>query len=1161
MSRFLLVTLFVLLAFSLPTHALTPPPEPLEGGFMGPPHDAKPWVYWFWLNGNITREGITADLESMARVGIGGALIMEVDQGIPLGPVPFMGEEWRALFSHAVAEAARLGLEINMNNDAGWNGSGGPWITPAQSMQKVVFTTVDVTGPGRFEGVLPQPETVRDHYADIAVLAVPAVGDFRIENIQVKACYQTGGAGPAEKRELPGEMVADPARLVDLSARMAPDGRLAWDAPEGKWTLIRFGHTSTGVENMPSPESGRGLECDKLAREGIEAQFAGMMAKLIADNGEQAGKALAATHIDSWENGAQNWTPKMRGEFERLRGYDPLPWLPVMTGRVLGSLEQSERFLWDLRQTVSDLIVENYAGHLRALAREHGLRLSIEAYGGPCDDMPYAGVCDEPMGEFWIGGSALTTCKEMASAAHTTGKNIIGAEAFTAGDRERWMEHPGSIKALGDRAFCAGINRFVFHRYAMQPWTDRAPGMTMGPWGIHYERTQTWWEETRDWHQYLARCQFMLRQGRFAADICYLQPEASPQGYNGHNPRGHDFDNISARALMERMSVRDGRLVLPDGVEYRVLALPDVDTMTPALLRKISELVNAGATVVGRRPTRAPGLTDYPQCDAEVARLAGELWGDCDGATVKEHRFGAGRVLWGVTPEKALADMGVGPDFSSRMRLGWIHRKTDGADLYFVANPMPYAVEMPCTFRVAGKTPELWHPDTGATETATVYSRNGDSITLPLFFGPAESVFVVFRRDAEHEDPVVAVLKDGERILQACAAPGMNVTRAVYGVQDDPVRSRDCREEVQRLIDSGAAEINVADLAQAGDPAEGVRKTLVIEYTAGGRRGRVSGQDGGTVHLTGETAAIVVTGARYGVLDDPARTRDVREKVQRIVDGGETSFEVPRLAEGDDPAVNVVKTVEIAYTVDGQPHTASGTDQDMLLLAYPAEPHRAADFRNGLFEVREAGQYEIHRASGQVVQVDKRNLPAPVEIRGPWEVSFPAGLGAPEKITLDTLTSLEKHPEPGVGHFSGTAVYRVRFTVPAGLFAPDRAYTLDLGAVHVMARLRLNGEPLGLLWKAPYRVVATPSLRPGENTLEIEVINRWANRLVGDEHLPADSERWPEGNLKTWPQWLADGKPSPSGRVAFSTWNLWEKDDSLPESGLEGPVRLLFSDW
>ncbi len=1147
MKRFL-VPLLLALAVSAPLClALTPVPDPLTGGFMAPPAEARPWVYWFWLNGNITREGITADLEAMARVGIGGALIMEVDQGVPLGPVSFMGDDWRALFKHAVDEAARLGLEINMNNDAGWNGSGGPWITPELSMQKVVFSTVEVAGPARFDAVLPQPETVRGHYADIAVLALPAVGDYRIDNILVKACYQTGGAGPAEKKDLPEGMTADPARVTDLTTKMDKDGRLVWDAPEGKWTVIRFGHTSTGVENMPSPESGRGLECDKLSAAGIEAQFAGMMAKLIADCGPQAGKALAATHIDSWENGAQNWTPKMREEFQRLRGYDPLPWLPVMTGRVLGSLERSERFLWDLRQTVSDLIVENYAGRLASLAREHGMRLSIEAYGGPCDDMPYAGVCDEPMGEFWIGGSALTTCKEMASAAHTTGKNITGAEAFTAGDQERWREHPGSIKALGDRAFCAGINRFVFHRYAMQPWLDRAPGMTMGPWGIHFERTQTWWGETPAWNRYLARCQFMLRQGRFAADICHLQPEAAPQGYNGHNPRGYDFDNISARALMERMSVRDGRLVLPDGVEYRVLVLPDVDTMTPALLGKIRELVEAGATVIGPRPRRAPGLTDYPRCDEEVARIAEELWG------------GAGRVKTGVQPERVLAEMGVAPDFSSRMRLGWIHRKTDEADIYFVANPMPYAVEMPCTFRVAGKTPELWHADTGEMETATVYSRDNEkgTVTLPLFFDPAGSVFVVFRKAVVFEDPVVAVLRDGKRILQASAAPGMNVTRAVYGVADDPARSRDCRGEVQQIIDSGGSEISVAELAKGGDPAFGVVKTLTVEYETGGRTGRVTGRDGGVIHLTGETAAIVITSARYGVLNDPARTRDVREKVQRIVDGGETSFEVPRLAAGDDPAVNVVKSVEIEYTVDGKPHSASGTDQDMLLLAYPAEPHRAADHRNGILEIWEPGRYEMRTALGRVIQKDATGLEPPMEIAGPWELSFQAGRGAPESVTLESLVSLEKHADAGVRHFSGTVTYRTTFDFPAALLRDDRRICLDLGGVGVMARVRLNGTDLGLLWKPPYRVFLGGPLKAGGNTLEIAVTNLWVNRMIGDEHLPPDSERWPEGNLREWPQWLAEGKPSPSGRIAFSTWNLWKKEDPLPPSGLAGPVRLL----
>jgi hypothetical protein len=458
----------------------------LAKDFSRPPASARPWVYWFWLNGNITSNGITADLEALARAGLGGVLIMEVDQGAPVGPVPFMGPEWRQLFKHVVAEAGRLGLEVNMNNDAGWNGSGGPWIKPEQSMQTVVVTATNLEGGGRFEGLLAQPKTVRQYYRDIAVLAFPTPGPHRIDNFQVKAGYQVGGVGPAAKTNLSPAMVIERSRIMDLSLQMDKGGRLAWDVPPGQWTVLRFGHTSTGVENAPSPASGRGLECDKLSKQGIEANFAGMMAKLIADVGPAAGQALAATHIDSWENGAQNWTAAMRDEFRQRRGYELLPFLPVLTGRVVESLEVSERFLWDWRQTISELVVENYAEHLQTLAHRHGLRLSIEAYGGPCDDAPYAGRADEPMSEFWIGGGAFETCKEMASAAHTYGRRILGAESFTAADQERWLEHPGSIKALGDRAFCDGVNRFVFHRYALQPWLEYRPGMTMGPWGLHY---------------------------------------------------------------------------------------------------------------------------------------------------------------------------------------------------------------------------------------------------------------------------------------------------------------------------------------------------------------------------------------------------------------------------------------------------------------------------------------------------------------------------------------------------------------------------------------------------------------------------------------------------------------------------------------------------
>jgi len=1134
----------------------------LAAGFANPPASAKPWVYWFWLNGNITKEGITADLEAMKRVGIGGVLIMEVDQGAPLGPVGFMSAEWRELFGHVVAEAQRLGLEVNMNDDAGWNGSGGPWIEPERSMQKVVWTETALEGAQQFDGALPQPETVAGFYRDIAVLAFPEPGSYRIDNIQVKACYQVGMVGPAAQTVLPPEMAIERDRIVDLSPRMEKDGRLVWDVPLGKWTIVRFGHTSTGVENAPSPASGRGLECDKLSQEGIEANFDGMMRKLIADAGPAAGKALVATHVDSWENGAQNWTARMRDEFQTRRGYDLLLFLPTMTGRVVASLETSERFLWDLRQTISDLVVENYAGHLQTLAHQHGLRLSIEAYGGPCDDIPYAGRADEPMCEFWIGGGGFPTCKGMASAAHIYGKPIVGAEAFTADDREKWLEHPATIKTLGDRAFCDGVNRFVFHRYAMQPWADRRPGMTMGPWGLHYERTQTWWEWATAWHDYLARCQYLLRQGLFVADVCYLQPEAAPLDFPAHNRKGYDYDNCSAEAVLARMTVREGRLMLPDGMTYRLMVLPEGDAMTPRLLRKVKELVQAGATVLGPCPQRSPSLTDYPACDREVRRLADELWGDCDGKSVKEHHFGQGRVVWGVAPEELLAQEGVRPDFTSRARLSYLHRAIGDTDIYFVANPHPYDLRANCAFRVNGKRPELWWPDSGRIECAPVFSEldGCTSISLPLESGG--SVFVVFRKSAEPVDPVVAVTRDGKPMWSASEPePEVVVKKAVYGVLDDALRTRDVRAKVQQRVDSGVYRFPVSQMAEGDDPAPEVVKTLVIEYAVGDRYLTVTGNDTDTLHITGEAPKIVVEKAVYGVPDDPQRTRDVKAKVQHIVDTGESSFQVARLAQGDDPALGAVKTLAVEYTVDGQHATATGTDPDEIALSHPAPLDRAAEIRCGAdglptVEAWQPGRYELATASGQMLRAEVPVVPSNREMDGPWEVRFPPNWGAPERVMLDKLISWSDHSDPGVKYFSGTATYTKTFDVPRDLPGPNRRLYLDLGRVQAMAQVKLNGEDLGILWKPPFRIDITETVKPGGNALEIQVVDLWVNRLIGDEQLPEDSERNSNGTLKEWPQWLNEGGPSPTGRYTFTTWRLWPKDAPLQESGLLGPVTV-----
>ncbi len=1051
----------------------------LKAGFVSPPADCRPWVYWFWLNGNITKEGITADLEAMKRVGIGGVLIMEVDQGAPVGPVDFMSPKWRELFKHVISEAGRLGLEVNMNNDAGWNGSGGPWITPEQSMQKVVSTSVDLAGPQPFEGQLEQPETAHGYYRDIRVLAFPSVGSHRIHDIQARAAYQVQGVGPAREDQLAPEMVINPDRVIDISDKMGSSGKLVWAVPDGKWTVVRFGHTTTGVVNAPAPATGRGLECDKLSKEGARANFNGMMAKLASDVGPE-GKALVATHVDSWENGSQNWTTNMREEFKTRRGYDMLPYLPVMSGHVVGSQEISDRFLWDLRKTISELVIENYAMEIKKLAHDNGMRFTIEAYGGPCDNLPYGGVADEPMGEFWDPHGAMETCKGMAAAGHVYGKRIIGAEAFTAGGHERWLQTPGGIKALGDLAFCNGINRFVFHRYAMQPWTeDRSPGMTMGPWGQHYERTQTWWEMTPAWHEYLSRCQYMLRQGQFVADICYLQPEAPPYGFGDHPRLGYDWDECPAEAVMQ-MTVKNGRLVLPSGMSYRVLVLPDTKEMTPALLRKIVELVKAGATVLGSRPEKSPSLTNYPACDAEVKKLADELWGSQNqsqaGVPVMR-RYGKGWINYGITAEKLLSAMNVRPDFSSYSSLRFIHRSAPDAEIYFVSNPDPVPFTTSATFRVSGRVPELWWPDTGRIEPA-VYQERGGATCVALQLEPSGSVFVCFGARVPHRSTAISSIRlNGKPALSA-------------------------------------------------EPAKKV--------------------------------SIKIEKATYGVLGDPARTRDVKAKAQAIVENTGPTFKVAELARGDDPAYGTVKTAIIEYTIDGKRATVKGTDPETISLARTEGKTPVCELTSAGLVAWQPGRYAITTATGRKTQANIALLPKPLEITGPWDITFNSGSSkeAAKSVHSAELASWSDNTDPDIKYFSGTAAYRAVFDIPKDLIRSDRVFRLDLGDVRVMAQVRLNGKDLGTLWKPPFAIDVTDAIRPGTNYIQVKVANLWINRLIGDEQLPEDSERNPNGTLKAWPQWLLEGKPSPTGRQTFTSWRMWGKDDALQPSGLLGPVSI-----
>jgi len=1226
--------------------------DELEKGFASPPASARPWVYWMWMNGNLTREGITKDLEEMNRVGIGGVLILSLGYGMPPGRVGFMSAEWRALFQHMLKEAARLGIEVDLNNGDGWAGSGGPWIKPEQGMQMLAHSTARVQGPGRVEVTLPKP-MIQEHYEgkeampsnlpplaesyrDIAVLAYPTPtgdeqtmrdanpkvtvsdpkqdatrlvdgklepalslasptpeqpafatfefkepftaraltviaamgfvrpsggtllasddgrqfrevcrfqmldagatrascaasfsatrakffrvqfnkpvrsprlqvaevelhGGARIDQYRVKAGYQANLASqikssPDASKPVPPDLAVQRDKIVNLTAQMDRNGKLAWDAPAGNWTVMRLGHASGGICNRPPTKGGQGLECDKLSKEAIEAHFNALIGRLITEAGP-----FAFTHVDSWENGSQNWTPRFRDEFIQRRGYDPLPFLPAMTGRVVDSLEISERFLHDVRRTIADLIADNYFGHLRELANRRGMKLSIEHYGkSMLDTMMCGGRADMPMGEFWANHEPELNfrAKLASSAGHVYGKPIIGAESFTEpGNSDRhWAHHPFSLKAIGDvSGFCSGVNRFMIACYTQQPWTDKFPGMTIGSNGIHFERTQTWWEQSRAWLLYLARCQYLLQKGKFVADTLHFYGEQVPNSFGKFGwrhsdldpplPEGYDFDACGAEVLLQRVSVSNGRLVLPDGMSYAVLTLPNSKTMTLPLLKRIKELVAAGATVIGPKPERAPGLTDYPNCDREVQKLADEFWG---------------KVITNKSVKEVLSAKGLPPDFSGA-NLHFIHRKEGDTDIYFVANPENRPVTTAVQFRIRGKQPEFWHPDTGKIERVADWQEKDGRAELPLHLDPRGSVFVVFR------EPASALAEwrapDDNRNLTN------NFTMACWAktTQKNP-------------------------LPREGQPGAGGRRNYAV-YPPPGHE--LYGRD----HAG---AGIAVTANGVCVLEHSAG----RCVASVVVEHQSTNWTHVAAVYRDRQAHLFIngKLVRTGARSDKVVHSGVGVTHKRETGTFAGSLKDVSQFERALTDAEVAALVQPERETG-------------VPIGGPWTVDFQPGRGAPASAKFDKLASWSEHTDAGIKYFSGTATYRTTFQ--SKIQNPKSKISLDLGRVEVMAEVRLNGRDLGILWKPPFRVEITDALKQGENTLEIKVVNLWVNRLIGDEQYPDDCAWRKNGVLEEWPAWLLEGRPRPvTNRITFTTWKHWHKNDKLLPSGLLGPVTL-----
>ncbi len=1093
--------------------------DPLKSGFENPPEGARPRVWWHWMNGNITEEGIKLDLEWMHSVGLGGFQNFDAALFTPQvvdKRLAYMTPDWQDAFKYATTLADQLGLEEAIAGSPGWSETGGPWVPAKEAMKKYVWSETRIEGGKPFTGTLAHPpsntgafqnlpiedlgnmlgETFNapEYYADSVVIAYKeAVTDVPLEsqppkittssgaidptllsdgdlvktvalpmakNLGEKAWIQyefaqpqtiraltivAGQKSPADAFLPPGgdsgraleasddgqnyhvvldfpkggstehtlsfapvtakyfrvtfktqtaapnpfadmgipipppptdhliaELVLHPGArvnrfeekaafnplwdlysvatpgfeeqdairksdVVDLTSKMRADGTLDWTPPEGHWVVVRFGYSLLGITNHPATKEATGLEVDKLNSGYVKHYMNGYLDSYqqTVGAGMIGKRGIRYVITDSWEAGAQNWTDNMIEQFSRRRGYDPRPWMPVLTGRIVENAEASDQFLWDLRKTIADLTAEEHYGQVEASLKQRGIGHYGESHETGrafiADGMEVKKLDDIPMSAMWVQKPGVNKPtygynaddRESASVAHIYGQNIAAAESMTSCDPSTaWAWSPATLKPTADQEFLNGINRFVIHESAHQPLIGKAPGVTLGPCGQWFNRNETWAEQANAWTGYLARNSFLLQQGKFAADVIYFYGEDSNLTALFANsdpdvPKGYNFDYINADGLIHELSVMGGNITTKSGMSYRLLALDQYSKhMSLPVLRAIHALVEQGAVVAGEKPIATPSLADD---QAEFHKLSDELFG----AGMGVRTFGKGKVYAGQSAEAALKEMNVTPDFDyskpgNGQQIEFVHRKLADGDLYFLDNRGDSDSTIDASFRVTGKSPELWYSETGKMYPAS-FTIAGGRTTLPLHFEPWGTVFVVFRKPTK-----------------------------------------------------------------------------------------------------------------------------------------ETSLALPK-----------------------------ATDTQLAT------------------------------------------------VEGPWKVAFQPGRGAPESITLEKLIPWNESNDKGVKYFSGTGTYTKTLQASSDWFKKGATLWIDLGDVKNLAVVTVNGNQLGTVWHAPYRVDATAALKPGANEVTVKVTNAWVNRLIGDL------------------------QPDTTAKYTFSTWKAYKADTALLPSGLLGPVAIV----
>lgn len=1135
--------------------------QSLQEGFENPPASAQPRTWWHWVSGNITKAGITADLEAMQRVGIREAQIFNVGIGFPEGPVQYMSNEWLEMFRFAVSEANRLGMQVAFNNCAGWSSSGGACVKPENSMQTVTYSETQVNGGKTVNLKLKQPETKYNYYRDIVVWAFPTPqGKERVNDLKTKSLSGDGFPVHLEPdlKTIGKASLITQKSLINLSPRMKADGILEWKAPAGNWTILRMGYTTNGTQNHPATGSGLGLECDKLSRKALDAYWKDGVQPILDKVGSLVGPTLYNSLIDSYEVGCGNWTEGFEREFEKRCGYSCMKYLPVLAGYYVESGNQSERFLWDFRKTIGEMMADNYFGHFGELCHQHGMKYSVEPYGGPFDDLEAGQTSDIPMTEFWVGNKTMNeTTRSAASAAHLNGTSFVGAESFTAGASEsRWLTHPAKIKSQGDFAWTEGVNRFIFHTFVHQPW-NAAPGLSLGEFGSEMNRLNTWWEQGKAYMKYVARSQYLLQQGKNVADILLFIGESSPNSglyREDIKALGFDYDLIGTKSL-EQLTVENGMLKTPKGNSYRLLILTDQEKMmTPELLKTLKRLADAGAKIFGAKPKNSPSLKSYPNCDAQVKFLANQLWGN---------KTGLKAPIQDLTAAQALKEMNLKPDFEvvdNPQNISFIHRSTDNEEIYFVTNQQNIFREDICNFRVGNRTPELWNAETGQTEQIASWQTNGEQTSVSLKFQPEESYFIIFKKGATDKGQQLVEINEHATQKDIKPLKDLKIIKAEYG-QFFPSGIVIATELLQKLISNNHLQATINNRL-LGDPFFGVVKELRVNYTVAGklRHATVPENQQLNIPAKGDVGAFKLISAFYGHFPYdfnetvPDKPLDVTQNVQSNIEANRLIFSVNQDLVG--ATTNPNKKLRLTFsTKDGTQTLDIATGHQINLSQRDAESKISVQDGGFIWITPNAGRIECTNGLGETKKATVETLPAPIQIEGDWNVTFPTQTAGTLTATWPKLVSWTENSDDNIKYFSGTATYEKEIDLPQEYLEKNLSIELQLGQVDVIAEVIVNGKNLGILWKSPFNMDISKVAQAGKNQLQIKVTNLWANRLIGDEQYPEDVER--NGVVaKTWPKWLINSEKRDSKRTTFTAWRKWDAKGELQTSGLLGPVII-----